>query len=47
MWNKKKAPRPKRRNDDIQPIDEMIVSTVIFICVMGAIFLILLYGGMG
>ena len=46
MRNKRRTPQPIRRTEDITPISEMITSTVIFTCVMGAIFLILMYGGL-
>ena len=43
---KKRAPEPRRRQDDIEPIDEMIISTAIFTCVMGVIFILLTIGGL-
>ena len=46
MRNKKQAPEPRRRQDDIEPIDEMIISTAIFTCVMGVIFILLTIGGL-
>lgn len=45
MINKKKAPRPRRRNDDIYEVDFMLLSATIVACMIGAIMLIL--GGLG
>lgn len=41
MRNKRRTPQPIRRTEDITPISEMIVTAVIFTCIMGAIFLII------
>lgn len=41
MMNKKRAPRPERRNTDIEHVDEILFSAIAFICIMGAIMLIL------
>ena len=45
MINKRKAPRPRRRNDDIYEVDFMLISATIVACMIGAIMLIL--GGLG
>lgn len=39
MINKKKTPRPKRRNDDIYEVDFMLLSASIVACIIGAIML--------
>lgn len=45
MRNKKQAPEPRRRNSDIESVDEILICSTIVFCIMGAIFLIL--GGLG
>lgn len=43
MRNKRRTPAPIRRTEDITPISEMIMTVVMFTCVLGAIFLIIAY----
>lgn len=45
MINKKHAPEPRRRKSDVEEVDEILISSTILFCIMGALFLIL--GGMG
>ena len=41
MMNKRHAPRPERRTTDVDRVDESLFSAIAFICIMGAIMLIL------
>lgn len=41
MINKKDAPEPRRREDDIWTYDEILISSTIVTVVIGVIFLIL------
>ena len=43
MKNKRYISRPIRRSEDITPISEMIETAIMFICVLGAVFLIIAY----
>lgn len=41
MMNKRHAPRPERRNTDVERVDEILFGAIAFMCIIGAIMLIL------